>query len=308
MAFRLNNTSLPAAPSDYKLAPFIRTFLGNRRGMGSLLTVNYYAIYGGAVEPEILPTPEPIYQGTLVKIPLDGGIQVTSLSGFSLAANPLAIKPYQFWASDLHLYLYTLVDITESLTATTQVRSRISRRQNLVYEFVVNSSIDGVTQFIKSSDPMLDAGEFIQDSGTLAIASSTPTTVKNLQPVEENWIYTVTVPSGITITRIESLGLEFLPVSTRPNPGEFQQVGTTITICGSPQYRLDIGQELVIFGTQAIALDLATKLKIATFQLLTVFYLDKIEWRGLSFVSAADALNPQANEFFWSDGYATVFF
>ena len=94
----------------------------------------------------------------------------------------------------------------------------------------------------------------------------------------------------------------------RPNPGEFKQDGTTVLVCGSPQFHLELGQEIESRGTIVLPAP-AKAFDAATFYLPSVAYLEKIEWKGFSFVAVTDAFDPKINEFFWdNNGYATVFF
>lgn len=293
--------------------------MGNRRGMGAVLSINTFANYDENVKPQIIPTPDPTYQGNFIKVAVNSGLEVLSINGFSKISNPVLIKPFQLFSDSGTLYLYILGETPSTLQASVQLTSRIINRENIIYEVTVQaeSDIDGVNvggaSFVESSDNILVSGEFLQEDSLLAIASTNPITInRNIAPTtEENWIYSVEVQTGLTVSRIKSLGLEFLPSpsNTRPNPGEFRQIGNQLIICGSPQFHLDFGQEIQVNGNIEIATNTATSLKIATFHLQTVFYLEKIEWLGISFTPAQDSFNPQVNEFLWDrNGYATVFY
>lgn len=281
--------------------------------MGALLRVNVFAGQGDT-EPQVLPTPEPIYRGRLIKLSLGAGVQIAGVTDYVLCEDTTNPKPFQYWADGEFLYLYAFGNIPATIAIKIVTRSRITPPDNYVYEIPVQSQIDSVStnniDFAKSPDPVLSVGEFVQEGQTLALSSRDAIALgRNLVVSEENWNYLITLGTDAIVSRIESLGLEFLPTSqARPNPGEFKQVGTQIIICGSPQFHLDFGQEVICTGDRVIPIDATAALQIATFYLPTVFYLEKIEWLGIAFSPAQDSDNPQKNEFVWHNGYATTYF
>lgn len=313
--FRIQNSSLPAQASNYKLAPLARLWMGSRKGMGALLRVNVLA--GKQAIAQVFATPDPTYQGQLVKSILPDGVDIFGIADYAMS-DPVKVRPFEYWTDSGNLYLYVLGTIPSTILIGVLLRSHIVSPDSFVYKVVnPNSSVNAVNtgeeSFVKSPDSVLSAGEFIQDGQTVAIASATSITVgQNLKPVtEEDWNYKVVLPtSDIAVTSILSQGLQFLPATqSRPLPGEFQQLGAQLIICGSPQFHLDLGQDVVITGNTTLSLAGTALLKVATFYLPTVVYLEKIEWLGISFSPAKDARNPQSNEFVWDkSGYATVFY
>lgn len=123
-------------------------------------------------------------------------------------------------------------------------------------------------------------------------------------------IYTVTVPSGFSCSRIEAQGMGFTlavnPLS--PNIGEFAQDGQVCTITSSENNAIADFSVAECTGVGTYGLPIPT-LAIATFDLSDsgITYVDGIDFHGVSFVPALVPANPKSGDFFWRSPLLTTF-
>lgn len=110
-----------------------------------------------------------------------------------------------------------------------------------------------------------------------------------------------------SIAEIVVEGLQFLPAQNPGNPqtSDFVVSGSTLKLYGSSAVRPAAGSEVLILLTISFAV--AERVcAIATFN-LDMNYLDAIDYLGIAFTPAVDALSPQPKEFFWANGKASLF-
>ena len=111
--------------------------------------------------------------------------------------------------------------------------------------------------------------------------------------------WSIVLPTGFNANTFEVQGLTFAETTGTPTAGQFKQTGEVLAVQGSPQYNLNPGDEIALRGTLSISV--ASSLTIAHFEISEIAYLDKLDWRGIAFNPAANAYDPQANEFFWDE-------
>lgn len=144
-------------------------------------------------------------------------------------------------------------------------------------------------------------------AGNLVTAIAIAKTTLPAPDGNDNYNISIANWNNPTITEIMVEGLQFLPVENPSNPktSEFGIFGQTLRLYGSPEVRPAAGSEVLLLLT--VSFILAERVcAIATFN-LDMNYLDAIDYLGIAFTPALDALAPQPKEFLWGNKTANLF-
>jgi hypothetical protein len=138
-----------------------------------------------------------------------------------------------------------------------------------------------------------------------AIAQST------LPPADNDVNYSLTLPSGFTVTAVTISGLGFSGAADNQNPltGEFVQTGTILKLYGAPgTYQPTPGSTVFIEGIFSVALD-APMGAIATYDMGTeeIDLIDQVDHLGMAFTPAPDTTAPQNGQFIYTAPYLSLF-
>jgi hypothetical protein len=168
---------------------------------------------------------------------------------------------------------------------------------------ILNPSIFGFDQVVDAVEAL--PNKFWIDGTTLNFYSIQPLdsplsihlTITDYVPLPtSDYVWVVEVPENMTANSVRSQGLTC----------SFTQLGSTITILGSPQTNLRVGDEILIAGQVSATVPNFFS-RVATFYMPELEFLDRMEWLGKTFSPSQNALQPQVNEFVWHNHYCTIF-
>lgn len=119
----------------------------------------------------------------------------------------------------------------------------------------------------------------------------------DIVPLSTNNQWKFTLPDGFIATQIICEGLGFVPGT---GEGTFAQAGAIASVTGFSNFPLTTGAATTISGIWSLTLSQPT-CNVATFILPDIAYLDRLDWMGVSFSPAVNALSPQPKEFTWNE-------
>jgi hypothetical protein len=133
-------------------------------------------------------------------------------------------------------------------------------------------------------------------------------TVRGVTPPADVGIYRVGISTwtGFTATTVFMGGQKFTYTAGTPAPGQFTVASNTIEAKGYPGTVIPLNSDMYIIGTQSLASSPALA-AIAVFVTSDRDYAYQCEWAGRTYRPAQSITSPRVGEFFWADGYFTLF-
>lgn len=235
--------------------------------MAPLLKIDRLAQSGGteAAGAVILPTPEPTYIGRYSR--LDLGVEFSAASAVSFVVSKVS-QEFQY---------------TPYPNPNPQLLPVESPLESEPFTYWVDGSFICFYTIGEPSNPLLIE---------CAISLTAPL------PTSE-YLWDFTLPTGFNANTFLVNGLTFAETASTLGVGQFKQTGVTLSVKGSPQYSMNPGDTVTLRGD--LSATVSSSLTIAQFEIDGIVHLDKLDWRGIAFNPAANAYNPQANEFFWNE-------
>jgi len=271
---KITSPNLPTVPSlPFEIAPTLTLFNGTPRRIPPAFT------FSKSPEPNLGLT----IDGVLPEVSAPVGLGLPDYSGYLYKLTPE----------------FTIVSVQKLSTTVSEFTAASSPYTTLP----INYWVYGSSVYLYAERSIVYPGVSVSLN---AIAQTT-------LPIPINNIYTIDLTSwgSFTPTQIYSAGVYFSSAAnpSSPQPGEFKLVSGVLTLYGSSTISPPAFSTVDITLSKTFIDPVIPYLAVVTFDLTEeqVFYIDGVDYLGLSFSPARDPYAPTLNQYIWQAPYLTAF-